>query len=348
MIPANRRMMSAGHDLFDLGDLPLQSGEVLRDAKLAYKTHGTLNAERTNIVVFPTAYGGTHLDNEWMIAPGKALDPARWFVVCPNLFGGGLSSSPSNTPGEQGRGAFPHVGVYDNVAAQYRLIHERFNVRKIALVTGFSMGAQQAFHWGCAHPELVERIAPFCGSARTAEHNIVFLDSIKAVLTADPAWKDGWYNEPPIAGLRAVGSVWAAWGRSQTFYRQERWRDLGITSRDAFVHERYVESFAEGDANDLLAMLWTWRHADISANERFNRDFERALRSITARALVMPSETDLYFPPEDSEIEVASMPNAQLVRIPSIFGHGAGGNSNPEDSAFIDAEVARLLAKPAL
>jgi homoserine O-acetyltransferase len=334
-------------EVFELGTLSLQSGERVNEARLAYKTYGTLNRERTNVVVFPTAYGGTHADNEWLIATGKALDPDRWFTVCPNLFGGGLSSSPSNAPHVQAAAAFPHVTVYDNVAAQYRLLREAIGARSVALAIGFSMGAQQAYHWGCAYPGYVERIAPICGSARTAQHNIVFLDGIQAVLTADPAYADGAYTSPPLAGLRAVGSVWAGWGRSQAFYREERWRADGFESRDAFVSANYIDTFAQGDANDLLAMLWTWRHADISADSRFEGDFTRALAAIVARAVVMPSTTDLYFPPADSEIEVRGLPRAEFAPIHSILGHAAGGGGNAAEDAFIDAQVARLLALPA-
>jgi homoserine O-acetyltransferase len=332
------------YERYELGDLPLQNGQTLRDATLAYKTHGTLNAERTNVIVFPSHYSGTHEDNEWLIGPGKALDTDRYFVVCPNLFGNGLSSSPSNTPGPQGRDGFPHVSVYDNVAAQHRLLRERFDVAKIAAVVGFSMGAQQAYHWAARHPELVERIVPFCGSARTSQHNAIFLDGIAAALTTDAAFAGGRYETPPMTGLRAVGQVWAGWGRSQAFYREERWRELGYDSCEAFVRESYLEGFAEHDANDLLAMLRTWRHADVAGDPRFGGDLAKTLGSVTARALVMPCTTDLYFPPEDSELEVRLLPHAELCPIPSVWGHSAGGNSNAADAAFIDRQIARWLA----
>jgi homoserine O-acetyltransferase len=338
------QMSAADFELFALGDHPLQSGEVLRDAQLAYATYGTLNRERTNVVVFPTAYAGTHADNEWLIAAGRALDPARWFVVCPNLFGGGLSSSPSTMRGAQAGPRFPSVTIYDNVSAQYRLVSDVFGARRVALAIGFSMGAQQAYHWACAHPGFVERIAPICGSARTAQHNIVFLDGIRATLTADPAFADGAYATPPVTGLRAVGSVWAGWGRSQAFYREEAWRAEGFSSRDDFVRTNYIEAFAQADANDLLAMLRTWREADISRDPRFGGDFARALGAIEARAVVMPSTTDLYFPPEDSALEVRGLPRAELAPIASILGHAAGGGGHAVEDAFIDARVARLLA----
>ena len=85
-------------DHFDLGDVTLQSGITLRGATLAYKTYGTLADDKSNVVVYPTWYSGWHTDNEWLIGPGRALDPAERFIVIPNMLGNGLSSSPSNTP----------------------------------------------------------------------------------------------------------------------------------------------------------------------------------------------------------------------------------------------------------
>ncbi len=329
--------------LFELGDVVLQSGECLRAATIAYATYGTLNAEKSNAVIFPTHFGGTHTDNEWLIAPGMALDPARWFVVCPNLFGNGRSTSPSSAVGDRAGAAFPHVTVYDNVFAQRRLA-DALGIGEIALAVGFSMGAQQAYHWGAAFPNQVRRVAAICGSARTAEHNIVFLDGIAAALTADAAFAAGAYAAPPRLGLEAVGRVWAAWGLSQTWYREEQWRDLGFASREEFVRDWYIGGFAESDANDLLAMLWTWRNADIGKHDLYAGDTGRALASIRARALVLPCLTDLYFTPEDNALEVAQMPNAKLRTIPSMWGHAAGGNSNAVDSAYVSAAVAALLA----
>ena len=85
------------HQIFDLGDIDVQSGLRIRDAKLAYKTYGELNAAKDNVIVFPTFFGSQHPANEPMIGSGMALDPARYFIIIPNLLGNGLSSSPSNT-----------------------------------------------------------------------------------------------------------------------------------------------------------------------------------------------------------------------------------------------------------
>jgi homoserine O-acetyltransferase len=331
------------YDVFDLGDVVLQSGITLPRAKLAYKTYGKLAATRDNAIVMPTYYGGRHIENESLMGAGRPLDPARWFIIVPNMLGNGLSSSPSNTPPPFDRAAFPKVTLYDNVVSQHRLVTQKLGVARIKLVVGFSMGAQQVFHWGALYPEMVQAIAPVCGSARTSPHNYLFLDGVKSALMADAAFADGWYRTPPIKGLRAFSRVYAGWLFSQDFFREQEYRKLGLASMEDAV--RFVEAyFRRSDANDLLAMLSTWQRADISANTRYNGDFAGALRAIRARAIVMPSETDLYFRVRDNEREVAQMPNAELRPIPSIWGHAAGSGLNPSDAAFVDAALNALLA----
>jgi homoserine O-acetyltransferase len=104
---------------FDLGDLALHSGETLSEAFISWKTHGTLNGSRDNVILYPTSYSAQHPDLEWLIGPDGVLDPTRWFIVIPDMFGNGLSSSPSNTP------KYPLlVTAYDNVQAQRRFLRE--------------------------------------------------------------------------------------------------------------------------------------------------------------------------------------------------------------------------------
>jgi homoserine O-acetyltransferase/O-succinyltransferase len=338
------------YEVFDLGDVRLQMGATLRDAMLAYKTYGTLNQDRSNAIVYPTWYSGQHYDNEWLIGEGMALDPARWFIIVPNMLGNGLSSSPSNTPPPYDRARFPRVTVHDNVAVQHRLVTEHFGIERLALVTGWSMGAGQAFQWAVSHPEMVARILPFCGSAKTSEHNIVFLEGVKAALTADGAFQEGWYQRPPTKGLRSMARVYAGWGFSQAFYWQRLYHtEMGHSSLEDFLVSFWEGFFLRKDANNLLAMLWTWQNGDIGKTPGFDGDTERALGSIRARAIVMPAEKDLYFPPEDNEWEVHHMPNAELRVIPGVWGHFAGGglDADQTDTKFIDDALKELLAQEA-
>ncbi len=334
--------------VFELGDFELQSGVVLPQARLAYETHGTLNGRRDNAIVYPTAYAGRHFDNAASVGVGRALDPSKYFIVVPDMLGNGLSSSPSTTPPPFDRSRFPLVTIYDNVSAQHRLLTEHFGVARIPLVTGYSMGAQQAFHWAALHAGMVERMAAICGSAKTTPHNWLFLAGLKSALQADAAWADGDYQAAPARGLRAFATVYAGWFASQGFYREGlhlgTFAGQTLRSMGDFL-EVTTAVFGSFDANDLLAMLATWQAADVSAHPKFAGDLSRALGAITARSLVMPCATDLYFPPEDSAAAVAKMPAAELRIIPSVWGHLAGSPMlNPVDVRFVDEALAGLLA----
>ena len=223
-------------EIFELGDVELQSGATLPGARLAYKTYGTLNAAKDNVIVLPTFYTGTHMRNEGFIGDGRAMDPARHFIVSVNMFGNALSSSPSNTAAPHDGPRFPNATPWDNVFCQHRLLTERFGVERIALVAGWSMAAIQSYQWAAQYPGMVAAILPFCGSAKTSPHNLVFLEGVKAALQADAAWNGGDYAQPPEKGLRAFGRVYAGWAYSQTFYRERLHRELGLeTFEDLLV-----------------------------------------------------------------------------------------------------------------
>ena len=333
------------YDIFELGDVRLSTGQTLRAAKLAYKTYGTLNEDKSNAIVYPTWYSGQHQDNEWLIGEGMALDPNKYFIIVPNMLGNGLSSSPSNTPAPHDGARFPNVTFYDQVEQQHRLVTEQFGIEKLALVTGWSMGAGQTYQWAVSYPDMVERALPFCGSSKTSEHNIVFLEAVKYAIYTDAAWQDGMYASQPVKGLRAVGRVYAGWGLSQAFY----WQKLYAQSPfDYATLEDFLVGFWEGfflakDANNRLTMAWTWQNGDIGNTPGFDGDHERALASIKAKMIVMPGEKDLYFPPEDEEYAVRHIPGAELRVIPGVWGHFAGGGVNPDDTAFINAALTELL-----
>ena len=82
--------MARDCETFELGEVTLQSGVTLPDARLAYTTYGSLDAGRGNAIVMPTFYTGTHARNEGYLRAVPALDPSRWFIVSINMFGNGL------------------------------------------------------------------------------------------------------------------------------------------------------------------------------------------------------------------------------------------------------------------
>jgi homoserine O-acetyltransferase len=280
-----------------------------------------------------------------LIGADGILDPNRWFVVIANKFGNGASTSPSNVAPPLAQGRWPAITHVDNVTAQARLMSEVFGVERLAMVYGWSMGAQQALHWGALHPNRVERIIALCGSAKTSIHNKVFLEGVRATLTADENWTGTHFRAKPEAGLRAMGRVYAGWAMSQAFYRAGlHISDANPTMEDYLVRV-WEGNFLRRDGDDLLAMLETWMQSDISANSTYDGDLTKALGAISAKTFIMPSRTDLYFTPEDAEAEARLMPNAEFRPIESVWGHRAGNpTTSATDHTFIRKAVEDLTA----
>jgi homoserine O-acetyltransferase/O-succinyltransferase len=334
--------------IFDAGDITLQSGARLPSARLSWKTHGTLSPLRDNVIVYPTSFGAQHPDLEWLIGPDKILDPTRWFIVILDMFGNGLSSSPSETAD------YPTlVTVHDNVQVQRLALVDLFGIDHIACVYGWSMGALQAYHWAALFPASVERIVVNCGVARTSVHNQVFLRSLMATLEAAPQHiGNGRFSAEPRAAKRAFGRIYAAWGLSQDFYRAGLHLadgpapNLGAPDLETFLKTDWEDRFGARPAANLYAQLRTWDAADISANALYDGDLGAALRAIRARVLLMPGATDLYFRTADNEAELPYLATASLRPIPSIWGHRAGNPvANPADMLFIRDAVRAWLTQ---
>ena len=330
--------------LFELGELRLSGGEILPNAFITYKTYGRLNGAHNNCIVMPTYYTGTHRSYEPLIGASKALDPNRYFIVIPNMFGNGYSTSPSLMLSPAAAAAFPAVSVYDNVLCQHRLLIEHLGVKRIALITGWSLGAIQSYHWAAMFPDLVAALLPVCGAARCWPLNRVFLQGVRATLCADPLLSDGAYERPPTAGLRAFGRAYAGWAYSAEFYRERLYRNLGYDSLESFL-KAWEEEHLAWDANDLLAMLGTWINADIGNLPGFGGDFKAALRAIQARTIVMPCDQDLYFTLAENKIEASHIRNVELRPLCSPYGHCAGApGRSARETDFVVRAMRDLLA----
>jgi homoserine O-acetyltransferase len=332
---------------FSLGDLPLARGGVLADACLDYRVYGRLAADRSNLVLYPSSYGAWPEDIDWVVGP--ILDPQRWCVVLVSQFGNGRSSSPSTGPPGLERGRWP-VDHRDNVAAQRRLLEEVFGVSAPALVYGWSMGAQQAYHWAVLEPERTRRICCICGTARTTPHNRVLLLSLRQALTADPRWDGSRFRGLPEQGLRTFALIYASWAASQAFYRRGAHRQLGFESVEAYVEEAWLPAYRRHDPHDLLAMLDVWLANDVAAAAGIasgdaEADLAEALGRIRARSAVIAGRHDLYFTPEDCAAEAALIQGAHFEVLESDLGHRAG---NPREAAAeqrqLRAAVDRLCA----
>ena len=328
--------------VFEVPNFSLQKGGVLPVARLVYKTVGQLSVRKDNVILVPSWFAGTHREAEKLLTgPGRAIDPDRHFIVFTNALGGGVSSSPSNTPPPFQGANFPVVTIYDNVNLQHQLLTQVLHVNQIRLIAGWSMGAVQGLQWAVQYPDMVEALAALCGAGRTAIYTKIFVLALKRALSLDPAFNNGFYIEPPVAGLKAFAAIYAGWGLSEPFYRKELFRQLNATTYEEFVENFWEPSFLRYDANDLFAMLKTWDLVNVSDNEQYKGNFNQAVGAIKAKTILMPCDHDRYFPPVDNQYEASHIPKAECRIISSEWGHMT--LLNPADRPFIDQVFKDLL-----
>jgi homoserine O-acetyltransferase len=331
---------------FVIANFKTESGVILPEAHVVYGSYGKLNAAKDNAVLLPSHYMANFHGYEWLIGADKALDSSKLFLVATELFGNGNSSSPSNTPEPYHGPRFPVTSIRDNVEAVHRLLTEELKITHLRAIVGFSMGAQQAFQWAVSYPTFADRIVATSGTAKTYGHGIVRLESEITALTTDPVFANGDYTEQPKKGIEAFAIVWAGWLFSQEWWRKELWRERAKpgTTFESFVNNLKTNFIPGADANNLILQMRTWEKHDVGTTPGFGGDVEKALGSIQAPFLYMPSETDLYFPVTDAKYEAGFMKTVTLMPIPSLWGHPAGAAADPADAKFLNENIGKFLS----
>jgi homoserine O-acetyltransferase len=319
-----------------LQHFPLESGAVLIDAQISFKTFGSLSPCGDNAVLLFTYYTGDDDSYRAWIGPGRPIDPGEHFVAIVNHFGGGVSSSPSTS----GAG-FPDVRVGDSVRAA-KLALDDLGVQHLRLVAGWSLGGMQSLDFAVQYPECVSAVFALCSAARCSPINQVFLDSVGTTLTAGLRIDNA--DDPTVLErLDAFGRAYAGWAYCEQFFAEEVYREFGYAS-PADVLERWGKDHQAMHAGDLMASLRMWRMADGGGSlealgERLGR--------ITARTVFMPSVTDTYFTATENLLEAAYLNDADVRPMESPLGHIAGRPGiRAEEQDQVDACLRELMNTP--
>lgn len=328
------------HQCASLGDLALESGDVIRDFGHSYVTHGRLDAARANAVLLCSAITGNHHRLDYLIGSGRALDPGRWFIVAVDPIGNGLTTSPSCSA-LQPRMQFPRFSIRDMVTAQARLMAEVLGVRQLAAVIGASMGGMQALQWAADAPIPVDRVVAMTAPARTSAWSVAVNEATRSCLLADPAWNGSEFTADPERGWRAwfhVQRVLAS--RSPESVESALAGTAAVAQALAGWHARWEGRM---EAHDFMYQSWAYDRHDVHRTVSGGCD-SGALRRVTASALLMAPALDLYNPSLGVLETAAAIPRARFVQIPSNHGHQCTSGSDPADVHFLNARIGEFLA----
>lgn len=179
-----------------MGDLQLESKATINDCSIGYRTIGTLNADKTNAILFTTWHTGTSRDAIGMLQSGALFDPTPWYVIVVDALGNGVSCSPSNSKTQHGP-AFPQFSVRDMVESQHKLLTEKLGINHLRAVMGYSMGGMQTFQWAASYPGFMDVAIPIAGTPRLTSSDMLFLRIAEKSVLDEPAYAGGRYEKNP-------------------------------------------------------------------------------------------------------------------------------------------------------
>ena len=183
-----------------IGELSLESGEVIHDCRVEYRVLGAANADPSKVVVWATWFGGVTADLLELLGPDKLIDSAKYRVVLVGALANGASSSASNSP-QQPRALFPTITVRDMVNSQHQLLTRVLGISHVRAVMGISMGGIQTFQWGLSYPNFMDRLIPILGSPRLAPYDLLLWQVNLDAVEQNPAFLAGNYREQPLLGV---------------------------------------------------------------------------------------------------------------------------------------------------
>src|SRR5437016_6015028 len=330
------------HQSYKIGDLTLESGEVIKDFAISYVTHGKLNAKKSNAILMVTAISGNHHRLDFLIGPGKALDTNKYFVVATDAIGNGLTTSPS-TSTAQPRMSFPKFLIRDMVQSQHRLLTEHLGIVHVVAVVGPSMGGMQALQWGVSHPDFMDSVVALVPLAKTPAWSVTVMDASRKAIMLDPAWNGGNYTAPPANGIRLWRDILGFLAaRSPEMYRYQFANQADVLPWLKAQEDAQIPIF---DANDWIYQTWAYDAHDVGTTPGMNGDYVKALRAIKAKTLIMVGQKDLLNPewePVDAARYIRDV-RVVTIRPEAITGHASAGGLFPADVDVLNTEIAGFL-----
>jgi homoserine O-acetyltransferase/O-succinyltransferase len=329
------------HQSYKIGDLTLESGEVIKDFAISYVTHGTLNAKKSNAILMVTAISGNHHRLDFLIGPGKALDTNKYFIICTDAIGNGLTTSPSNSTA-QPHMKFPKFLIRDMVTSQKKLL-EHLGIDHIVAVVGPSMGGMQALQWGVSYPEMMDSLVALVPLAKTPAWSVAVMEASRKAIMLDPAWKNGDYDAPPEQGIRLWRDILGFLAaRTPDMYRDQFQNQADVLPWLQAQETSLIKAF---DANDWIYQTWAYDKHDVGTTPGMNGDYAKALRAIKAKTLIMTGTKDLLNP-EFEPIEAARyIKDVRVMTISpgTVTGHASAGGVFPADVEYLNREITGFL-----
>jgi len=233
-------------EVCELGNLRLESGDVIPNFRMSYVTFGTLNSDKSNAILSLHGLRAHRESQSFWAGPGKALDADRYYIIQPDTLGAACYDPNATTsPTRSGlKMKFPRFTIRDMVMAEHRMLTECLGINHIVAVTGVSLGGAESLQWAVSFPEFMDAVIPIVPPARTNLHLTYILEAARRAIMLDPKWQAGDYpdDDPPVDGTAL------AWLIQNSFGTDPQWYEERFATKSEVVAASASDYF-EGRAN---------------------------------------------------------------------------------------------------
>lgn len=312
-----------------VGDFRLESGKVIRDLTIGYRVFGTMNADKSNIVLYLTWAGGrTSQLNLKPTDADRMIDTTKYFVVAVDALSNGISSSPSNSK-LQPRMKFPSYTMRDLVNTQHLFLRKVLGLNHVKAVTGVSMGGMQTFQWMVSYPDFMEKAIPVVGSPQLAPYDLLHWQTQISGIMNEPSWMNGKYSKNPAREFEyEIGALILT---TPDDYNRK------MSRKNVLAEIEKAKTETGGfDANDKIRQTQAMMSLDVT--EKFGGSWYRTAASVKAKSLIIVDRFDHTVTPGPA-LNFAKVLNAETLALESDCGH-----MGPTcESAKVNSAIAEFL-----
>ena len=330
------------HQMAQLGDLKLESGEVIQNFRISYVTHGTLNAAKDNAILFHHGFGSHHHSFDHMIGPGRPLDTDKYFIICPDTLGATQTSHEHTTSATNSglKMKFPFFNGRDINTALYRLVTETLGIPRLLAMTGISSGAMDSVQLAVSHPQFVDGIVPVVGGTLYNTDSKFRGRLGVSIIESCQGWDGGSYDENPKQCASHALSQWVHY-----FFTQEWWEKY-VDTPEAYTMWRNTigqDYLDVQDARDLYYRIAAFGRGWVGDTPGFDGTLAKALGSIKAKTLFLYSPQDRFFQSKHIDAQVKMIPHARALAIDSSAGHMICCNADPNATRIMGDAIRGFL-----
>jgi len=292
-----------------IGDLKLQSGKILHECKIGYRTFGAMNQERSNAILYPTWFAGVSKDVVGLLGADKLIDTTNYFVIVVDALGNGVSTSPTNYKAEI---PFPQITIRDMVESEYLLAKNILGINHLFAIIGGSMGSMQAFEFAVAYPDFMDKVIPYAASPKITSNEKIIFSLMKEIIISGIK-----YGEPEDEIIKKLNITIQLLARTPANINKNY-----PGGKFADLEKRFEKTSPIFTSACYLTQLDAMYTHDITRD--YHSSFEETAKHIKAKLFIIVSETDLLLNPKPA-LELAPYAKAKTLLLKNDCGHLAVG-----------------------